>query len=256
MLVAENKETRQKYFPSISGKIIEIEDNKDKIICPFCKEKVIFVCGKYKIAHFRHYIESECSPEPETEEHLNMKKFFIDKLNLTEDQVEFNLGFAKPDIFLKEKRIAIEVQHSPISEEKFLERTANYSKRGIYVLWIFDSCLYKERVSALLRKAHELYFGRVYFFMNGTIMPVHFKSKTVWVEEKEIPVFVDFEEYAQNGFEPVYERVGGYEKTLKTKKELEFGKEIENVKVILCTKNTWRNNNYLIAKFNDFKFWK
>jgi competence CoiA-like predicted nuclease len=256
MLICENVKTGEKYFPSNEKNSLEVDFNKDNLICPTCKEKVIFVNGNYKIEHFRHYIESECSTEPETIEHLNMKQFFIDKLGLTKDSVEVNLGFGKPDIFLKNRSIAIEVQHSPLSEEKFLERTANYTKNNIYVLWVFDSCLCKERISALLRKAHELYFGRVYFFVKGEIIPIHFKPVTRFIETQYIPEYIeDFEEYKNNGFEPYYKSVGGYEKTLKTKKELELGKAIPNVSQFIQTRNTWKNNNYLIAKFTDAKFW-
>lgn len=258
MLVSENKLTHQRYFPYKEGNILEVDDNKENIICPFCKENVIFVCGAQKIIHFRHFTKSECSPEPETEEHIKMKQFFIDNLKLNKDSIEINLGFARPNIYLSKRRIAIEVQHSSISAEKFLERTTNYTKNGIYVLWVFDSCLCKKRVSKLLRKAHELYFGRVYLFEKDKIIPTHFQPVQKWVEKKDIPVFTDKDEWIANGCQTIYDTVGGYYKTLKTEKNFVFDDEIVtfNEFYILLTQNTWKNNNFLIAKLNDLRFWK
>jgi len=258
MLIAKNILTDERYLPYTEKNYEEIINNKDNLVCPYCKNKVIFVNGQEKIEHFRHKVENNCSFEPETIEHLNMKLFLINSLKLNKEQVEVNLGYSKPDLFIKEKNLAIEVQHSPISEQKFIERTSNYSKNGIYVLWIFDSCLYKKRVASFLRKAHELYFGRVYFFIKNKIVPIHFKPKQVWVEEKEIPEYIDnFEDYKNNGFEPYYNKVGGYYKTLKTEKEIEFGKTIDiKLENLLFSRNNWKTNNYLIAKFNDEVFWK
>ncbi len=257
MLVAENLLTSERYFPYQEENEEIIIKNKDNLICPFCKEKVNFVNGQIKIAHFRHHIKSECSTEPETIEHLNMKRFFIDKMNLTKSNVEVNLGFAKPDIYLPEKRIAIEVQHSSISLDNFLLRTKKYTDNNIAVLWIFDSCLLRENVSALLRKAHELYFGRIYLFNNDSIIPIHLNPIKKYVEEKEIPEYIDnYEEYVNNGRQPYWKTVGGYEKILKTKKEVIIGDEINIFSDLLISRNTWKGNNYLIAKFIDVRFWK
>lgn len=261
MLVAENKLTHQRYFPYKEGNILEVDDNKENIICPFCKENVIFVCGAQKITHFRHFTKSECSPEPETEEHIKMKQFFIDNLKLNKDSIEVNLGFARPDVFIKERNLAIEVQHSAISEEKFLERTTNYTNNGIYVLWVFDECLLGEanRISKLLKKAHELYFGRVYIFRKNGIFPAHFNPVERWVEEREIPEYIeDFEEYKNNGFEPYFKKVGGYWKTLKTIKDVTFDDKYTELSIynIVFQQNTWKNNNFLIAKLNEGMFWK
>lgn len=261
MLIAENKLTNERYFPYLEKNTDLILQNKENIICPFCKEKLILVNGIIKIVHFRHFIESQCSPEPETKEHIEMKQFFIDNLNLNKDSVEVNLRFARPDVFIKERNLAIEVQHSAISEEKFLERTTNYTNNGIYVLWVFDECLLGEanRISKLLKKAHELYFGRVYIFRENGIFPAHFNPVERWVEEREIPEYIeDFEEYKNNGFEPYFKKVGGYWKTLKTIKDVTFDDKYTELSIynIVFQQNTWKNNNFLIAKLNEGMFWK
>jgi len=133
MLIAENKLTHQRYFPYKEKNILEIDDNKNNIICPFCKENV------------------------------------------------------------KDK-----------------------------------------------------------------IIPTHFQPVQKWVEEKDIPIFTDRDEWIANGCQTIYDTVGGYYKTLKTEKNFVFDDEIVTFDefYILLTENTWKNNNFLIAKLNDLRFWK
>ena len=94
-------------------------------VCPSCLAKVIFVNCTLKIKHFRHKVASNCDFEPETERHIQMKKFMLEKFGWEKECLEVSLGFAKPDLF--KDNIAIEVQHSPISCESFVSRTKAYS---------------------------------------------------------------------------------------------------------------------------------
>jgi len=221
-----------------------------EFICPECKEKVVFVNATHKIKHFRHLIKSNCDPEPETQKHIEMKKFIIEKMNLDpRKNLEVGLGFARPDIYCEKSstfKVAIEVQHSPISYEKFLERTVNYRKNNIHVLWIFDDCLLKElkeknraafprwgKISNILKKAHELYYGKVYIYKFGGIFPVHFSEEGRWID--------DYKEYS------------GYYKIYKKIKKLSFGNKIDNF-LPKPTYNQW--NDCFIATFHDEVFWK
>lgn len=234
-------------------------DKDDKFICPFCKEEVIFVDAIEKIKHFRHYSQSECSTEPETYEHIEMKKFMIEKLNLTKENIEVDLIFAKPDLFIPEKKLAIEVQHSPISENDFIFRTKRYAENNVFVLWIFDISLLNinnnvANVSALLKKAHEIYFGQVYFYKEDSILPIHFLPLKRYVPEFNRLLWQDTDEWRSNGHEAIYETVGGYETFYRNRKKVLTGNEITNFE-ILCTINTWKNNNWKIGRFYSKKFW-
>jgi len=217
-----------------------------KAICPLCNEEVIAKCGEIKIWHWAHKVNFTCKEfEPETERHIEMKLFFKD--NFPNFELEYNLGWAIPDLFDKNRKIAIEVQHSRLSKEKFLERTINYRKNGIHVLWIFDCFLLKENVPDFLRKAHELYFGRIYIYHNKNITPLHFKRK-----ERVIKINTDFCDII-----PEYYDEAGNEfitSTYKLKREFYFGNEIIKFNLILV-KNNWKENDYLIARFTDRKFW-
>ena len=140
--------------------------------CPVCKKRVFFVNCKEKVKHFKHKKRSTCILEPEGSEHLNMKKHFIDSLFLKNEQIEVNLKFAVPDLFIKSKdghNIAIECQYSAISKKKFIERTYNYTKNNIYVLWVFHIDMLKKRkmIRTLKNIANNLYEGRIYIFDNN-----------------------------------------------------------------------------------------
>jgi hypothetical protein len=102
------------------------------------------------------------------------------------------------------------------------------------VLWIFDKCLLKDNVSAFLRKAHEYYFGIVYFFnhtLSGSdhLFPVHFNRYGRYLVD----------EYGNDYF-----------KNYKVKRESVFGKDILDFR-LLKTVNNFRDNNVLIARFYD-----
>jgi competence CoiA-like predicted nuclease len=216
---------------------------KEKATCPLCNQEVIAKCGEIKIWHWAHKNKTDCEFEPETKEHLNMKFFLKDKLpHLI---IEYNLGFAIADLYDKIDNVAIEVQHSPISKDKFLERTKNYSNNGISVLWIFDNCLLKENCPEFLREAHKLYFGRIYVYKKEKIYPVHFERI-----EREIKINTDFSDIIPE----YYDEFGdGYITSFyKLKREYLFYKEV-NYYLFIKTYNKLMDIN--ISKFNDNKFW-
>jgi len=228
-------------------KAFDIERNEDilgneaikgkEYICPCCKESVSFVDAIFKVKHFRHKIERHCETEPETIEHIQMKQFFIDTLNLNKGQIEVNLGFARPDIYLEKDKIAIEVQNSPISYLDFMIRNEKYTENGIYVLWIFNLDLLNPNVSEFLKKAHELYFGRVYFFDKESILPIHFERRGRWIEPND------------------FSYGDGYWKWYKKLRYFKNGSLIINFK-FLKVENTFKDNNFKICRFFDKQFWK
>jgi len=242
MLKSKDCDNGDEYLSFLADDREFILNNKNKLICPECSGKVIFVDANYKIKHFRHLIEADCHPEPETIEHIKMKIFIAEQLKLDKKSIEVNLIFAKPDVFMEKGKIAIEVQHSNITEEIFLERNKNYTLNGIYPLWIFHEDLLKEdeyqesRISALLKKAHEMYFGRVYVYKKeGYIVPVHFKATGTYVEPN------DFSEH------------GGYWKWYKKQRKLQYGTPLYSLSILKIFNDRLMLN---VARFYDKQFWK
>ena len=158
MLQATNKEVGN-YSTLIGG----LENPKEyDWNCPNCNGTAIHVKESIdgRIEHFRHKVTSNCNFEPETRRHLEMKKYFYDNLkddeNVVRIELEHKVGNRIADIYLEMKKelytgafsthsndrpcpkIAIEVQHSKISLPKLLERTEDYDKNGVWVIWVLD----------------------------------------------------------------------------------------------------------------------
>jgi len=219
----------------LSWKDFQDINKENQYLCPECKQKVVFVNCILKIKHFRHYVKSKCDPEPETEQHIKMKEFFIRTLQLKENEIEVPLGYAKPDIM--KNGIAIEVQYSKLSLQDFLNRTKQYTEHGIPVIWVFHKrFLATDNVNAVIKKAHELYYGRVYIFNYGQICPYHLEGKGRMVGE------------ADSGY-------GYYFKYYKKKKIYVLGRLVDNFNMKI-SRNKYKDNNYLVANFTDSVFWK
>ncbi|MHA1197319.1 MAG: competence protein CoiA family protein, partial [Promethearchaeota archaeon] len=81
----------------------------------------------------------------ETFEHFEIKQYFYKNLPLFTDINEINLEktisnqIADVYVELKNKnKIAIEIQHSNIPISNLIERTIDYSKKNVHVLWILN----------------------------------------------------------------------------------------------------------------------
>jgi len=176
-------------------------NKEDDYICPDCRKEVIFVDATFKIKHFRHKAENgSCNHEPESKRHLEMKMHVCDHFPdySPKEILEVNLGFGKPDIYIKDKKIAIECQASPISVKKFIERTLNYHKNNIHVLWIWDYNLYlsNKGIRMLWNIVRPLYFGRIYFDFDSSYIkiqkgqggiPLSIMNESIFITEGSIP---------------------------------------------------------------------
>lgn len=255
MLKALCKLDNKKYLSWNEKDYNFIKENKEEFICQSCKSRVVFVDGIEVIKHFRHFTVSECDWEGETQSHLNMKKIVKEFLNIPDEDIEYDLGWAKPDLVYRQKGfkdfIAIEVQHSKLSVAKFLERTKNYTLHKIPVLWIFDSSFLNKKedeqnIPALLKEAHDLYFGRVYMIFDNIIRPIHFNKMYRWVDE--------YEDYSGQSY-------GGYMKEYKRRKVIMVGENLPDElggKELFHVWTSYSGNHpqgYLLAKFYDGNIW-
>lgn len=225
----------------------DIDDRELNFSCPFCNESMILVKGKIKIDHFRHYSRKDCEPEPETEEHLSGKlflyKFFKKQFHC---ELEPKLDGFRPDVFVIAlgRKIAVEYQCSPLSMEEFIFRTERYRENGIYVLWIFGNNNFCKdasdeaeagvfRLRNVEKKAHELYFGRVYYL-----------GKRKIIEQIKFKAYTSVKSSNWNG----------YHEWIKYYKKL---REIDIINYVCSPNvefkhNTWRGNNFYICLFRDF----
>ncbi len=175
------------YSPDIE----ESFGKENKFTCVCCNEKLIFnrdLCGM-KTQHWSHKAICLYETEPESEEHIIKKKWLYDNssnIYKKHKPDSIMVGDQKPDVLLglMTQKVALEVQCSPISYEKWLERTKKYSEKGIFVFWVFGSNWLEnkegneKRISQVEKEMHYLNFGRNYYLITDgewmSIQPIHF----------------------------------------------------------------------------------
>lgn len=134
---------------------LSLDKKEYSYICPACREYVFLKTGDIKIPHFAHYGGFYSHEwEGSSIDHYLMKKdiynYFKDfewiKSIKYERPVKENNLELIPDILIitkDDRKIAIECQVAKYSTEDLLEKTENYSKLGVCVLWIFHNTLIK-----------------------------------------------------------------------------------------------------------------
>jgi competence protein CoiA len=166
----------------------EADKNQRPFICHCCGREVTLRKGGIRAPHFAHQPPVTCEyGTGESEEHRLCKIAIYESLSADERvakcEIERNLGTVRPDVsaYINGVPVAIEVQLSSLSLDKIKYRTAEYARRGIYVLWLplYNASLRAElyRPRPWERWLHAAYFGRVYYWIEGLrIMPVHFRD--------------------------------------------------------------------------------
>lgn len=157
MLIAESEKGKQINLSCLSRHEIN-QLRKTECYCPGCKEELIIKNGSIMMPHFAHKKNSLCLSfsENESEEHLKGKKIMAD--NCRKYKIEYEVEAYLPELnqrpdLLINHRIAIEFQCSPLSIERFKERTLNYQSLGYQVIWILGNKLqFKDKISQLQRQ--------------------------------------------------------------------------------------------------------
>lgn len=94
-----------------------------------------------------------------------------DHKSVTKCELERNLGTVKPDIsaYIGEYPVAVEIQVSNLSVEKIIHRTNEYTRKGIYVLWLCTNYTVggvarrEVFLTKWMRFLSGMYFGNVYY---------------------------------------------------------------------------------------------
>ena len=166
----------------------EVERSGGPFICFCCRQMVTLRKGEIKAPHFAHQPPVTCEyGTGESDLHRRCKIALYEELSahpcVRKCEMERDLGTVRPDVsaYLNDVPVAIEVQISNLSLARIQYRTAEYARKGIYVLWLplytpqLKRELYVPR--AWERWLHAAYGGRVYYWLEGTrILPVHFRD--------------------------------------------------------------------------------
>src|SRR5215204_108640 len=156
--------------------------------CFCCRSQVTLRRGQAKAAHFAHRPPVTCEyGQGESDEHRRAKEEIYEHLSrlphVTKLELERDLGEVRPDVscYIGGVPVAVEVQASSLSVERIAQRTAEYARKGVYVLWLplFTPKLLGELYDPRPweRWLHDTYFGRVYYWAGGLrLRPVHFRE--------------------------------------------------------------------------------
>ncbi|MEI5995155.1 competence protein CoiA [Candidatus Enterococcus mansonii] len=145
MLNAYSKENQVVTLLNFSRDKIE-QLKKEEFFCPACKEPVRIKNGKVNLPHFSHYNNSNCciSNEGETIEHLTLKKALADWCEKESITCELEKYLPevnqRPDLLIG--NLAIEIQCSPLSVQRLVERTHSYQRYGYIPIWICGKKLF------------------------------------------------------------------------------------------------------------------
>lgn len=143
MLIAENSLGEKINIARLTKKEIKML-RRGLWYCPGCKEEVVIKQGEVVRPHFAHKRLADCVmfSENESEEHLKGKEL------IAKNCEAFNISYEiesylpqlkqRPDVLIGD-RIAIEFQCSPLSINRFKERSEAYLEKGYQVIWLVGS---------------------------------------------------------------------------------------------------------------------
>ncbi|MDO5742605.1 MAG: competence protein CoiA family protein [Vagococcus sp.] len=146
----------------------EIKELKgNKFFCPVCQREMLLRQGQKTRAHFAHYEEGKChvSKQAESIEHMTGKQLLAKWLSeasyLTVEIEKYYRRIQRQADLVVNQQLVVEYQCSPISIEQLIERTHDYQKIGLSVIWILGSPLFLKRK---LKSLHVLtsYFSLAY----------------------------------------------------------------------------------------------
>jgi competence protein CoiA len=121
----------------------EVGRSDGPFLCFCCQQIVMFRKGEIKAPHFAHLPPVTCEyAAGESEAHRRCKIAIYESLSshprVRKCEMERDLGTVRPDVsaYINDVPIAIEVQLSSLSLSRIQYRTAEYARKGIYVLWL------------------------------------------------------------------------------------------------------------------------
>jgi len=147
-------------------------------VCSVCGDEVILKQGQKIVDHFAHANPIACKfAIGESDEHRRCKTEIFRALQTAPDarnvELERPIGMNRADVSAEigGVPVAIEVQLSALSLETIQERTIEYHREGVYVLWLLQwtPALDSSRYAPTLweKWIHALYFGHAYYWTEG-----------------------------------------------------------------------------------------
>lgn len=222
---------------------------KERILCPVCKEKVQLKKGNKRIWHFAHLLKINCETqlENESEYHLKGKIQLYDWLVNQDIDVEVEKYLPKikqrPDLFItwNHNNYAIEFQCSTIESTILLKRTTAYLRENITPIWILGGNRLK-RSSENIVKITAFDLLMTDSRCNKNLSLIYYCSATNrFCIVSSLTPFSPITFLASTDF--FIPNKISFPEIINLKKEYEFPSD----DVWLSMKRRWRTNSYLFA---------
>ena len=205
-------------------------------VCRGCGGQLTLKKGPKKIDHFSHKAADNCSLADKKDRNDSRHREIVTSIRdaLLESggryacRVEKQIGQHWTDIAIHDRvrdlKIAVEVQRSPIPLAEIESRMRAYTEAGYFTLWIIaadlncgarlplmvDSVI--QRTPEWIRNIHRLHYGTIfYYYSRLEFQPVRLEAATSYVELREWG----------DG-----ESAGGYERYLKASRTYNLGDDI------------------------------
>ena len=131
--------------------LVEAKDASDECqyYCRTCGGELILKNGPDRTVHFAHKRLGDCAPFDSnnmTEWHRRMQEYFPPESReypfTREDPLEKGkLERRRADVYIEDRGIVIEFQHSSINSVEFEKRTRFHLDEGRRVVWVFNESL-------------------------------------------------------------------------------------------------------------------
>lgn len=163
--------------------------------CPECTCPVRLRSGPHRQAHFYHLRRKNtaCTQHAKTEEHLRLQLVLANRIS-SQDEAKIERPFPEirriADVTWEKRKIAFEIQCSPISAQEVQRRCADYRSIGWEIVWILsDKRFNRRKLSAAERVLRE----ETSYFSNrkGSIYDQYEMIKGFHRIYKGLPILID-----------------------------------------------------------------
>ena len=162
--------------------------------CPYCGASVILKQGPKRRAHFSHKTSCDYKDHDHESEAHHLSKLVLEEWLSNQGvrtiKVEYRLAAINriADIYFEyeNEKYVLEIQKSMIDASLFHQRTNDYEKLGIRVIWIFIGPIQAREKTYLLNRVMRLQKQNRLIHFNVLTETFTLFDHLVWINQKEV----------------------------------------------------------------------
>ena len=162
--------------------------------CPYCGASVILKQGPKRRAHFSHKMSCDYKGHDHESEAHHLSKLVLEEWLSNQGvrtiKVEYRLAAINriADIYFEyeNEKYVLEIQKSMIDASLFHQRTNDYEKLGIRVIWIFIGPIQAREKTYLLNRVMRLQKQNRLIHFNVLTETFTLFDHLVWINQKEV----------------------------------------------------------------------